>query len=74
MNDRDSDNLNFLLSVSPEVLADWYLQADEDDLSYATELLETVNNKLHEMAIENELETSDFLAAKLILLKFTDEL
>lgn len=74
MNARDSDNLNFLLSVSPEVLTDWYLQADEDDLSYATELLETVNNELHEMAIENELETSDYLAAKLILLKFTDEL
>ena len=70
MNAEDSNNLNFLLSVSPEVLTDWYLQADEDDLSYATELLETANNKLHEMAIENE--TSDFLAAKLILLKFTD--
>lgn len=40
MNEHDFANLRFLLLSSPEVLADWYEQVDEDDHEYAMELLQ----------------------------------
>ena len=39
MNQRDRDNLNFLMTSSDEVLREWYSSANEDDLIYAQELL-----------------------------------
>jgi hypothetical protein len=39
MNQRDRDNLNFLMTSSDEVLREWYASANEDDLIYAQELL-----------------------------------
>ena len=39
MNERDRDNLNFLLHASPEVLKDWESKMPTDDLEYAQELL-----------------------------------
>lgn len=39
MNQRDRDNLNFLMTSSDEVLREWYSLANEDDLIYAQELL-----------------------------------
>ena len=55
MNQRDRDNLDFLLNASPEVIQDWYEQMDDDDIEYAFELLE---------AYSQELEIED-LSAKL---------
>jgi hypothetical protein len=46
MNDWDKDNLNFLLTVSSEVFEDWLLQADEDDIDYAMELLRSAKSEL----------------------------
>lgn len=40
MNDHDFENLRFLLLATPDVLADWFKQTDEDDHEYAIELLE----------------------------------
>lgn len=45
-NDWDRDNLNFLLNASPEVMADWEAQADEDDRIYAQELLDAYAEEL----------------------------
>ena len=39
MNQRDTNNLNFLRNLSPEALLAWYEQASEDDIEYAGELL-----------------------------------
>lgn len=39
MNQRDRDNLNFLMTSSDEVLREWYSLANEYDLIYAQELL-----------------------------------
>ena len=63
MNQHDKDNLNFLLSASPEVLLDWYNSVEEDDHIYASELLaayqEEVNDleekNIYEFEIEEEL-------------------
>ncbi len=43
MNEHDFQNLRFLLLSSPEVLADWYENVDEDDHDYAIELLEAAS-------------------------------
>lgn len=46
MNQRDRDNLDFLLNASPEVIQDWYEQMDDDDIEYAFELLEAYSQEL----------------------------
>jgi hypothetical protein len=43
MNEHDFQNLRFLLLASPDVLADWYENVDEDDHDYAVELLEAAS-------------------------------
>lgn len=66
MNQRDRDNLDFLLSASPEVIRDWYEQMDDDDIQYAFELLEMAKEEL----IEQQLAVSDLSDAKAIILKY----
>jgi hypothetical protein len=66
MNQRDRDNLDFLLSASPEVIKDWYEQMDDDDIQYAFELLEMAKEEL----IEQQLVGSDLSDAKAIILKY----
>lgn len=39
MNKWDRDNLYFILNTSDEAFADWMLQADDDDINYALELI-----------------------------------
>lgn len=39
MNQRDADNLMFLMNLTSKGLKEWYTQADEDDRLYAEELL-----------------------------------
>lgn len=46
MNQRDRDNLNFLMTSSDEVLREWYASANEDDLIYAQELLSAYEMEL----------------------------
>jgi len=59
MNDRDKNNLMFLLSLSEEGLMKWYEQASTDDQEYADELLmnalNIVADVIHESVIENEM-------------------
>jgi hypothetical protein len=40
MDQRDLDNLKFLLDSSPEQIRAWYQQVSDDDLIYAAELME----------------------------------
>lgn len=69
MNQRDQDNLDFLLNASPEVIQDWYQQMSDDDIQYAVELLEMAKEEL----IEQQLAGSDLSDAKTILSKFIKE-
>jgi hypothetical protein len=39
MNQRDRENLNFLLTIDQETFDDWVSQADDDDLEYALDLI-----------------------------------
>ena len=58
-NDWDRDNLMFLLKASPDVMADWDAQADEDDRAYARELLDAYAEELrleaHDLLIESKM-------------------
>ena len=56
MNDHDRQNLNFLLTASPEVIADWYTKVDEDDIAYAQELLAMAAQELKEEALALRIE------------------
>ena len=40
MNQRDKENLKFLLSSSPERLREWYNQVSDEDLIYASDLMD----------------------------------
>lgn len=67
MTERDIENLNFLLSVSPEGMALWFQSANYDDLVYAEELLQqyVIAN------VDVMVDKSDLTEAKNYLKKFT---
>lgn len=46
MNERDRNNLEFLLSISEPTLKAWYASVTPDDIEYATELLKAYSNEL----------------------------
>lgn len=56
MNDHDKQNLNFLLTASPEVIADWFTKVDQDDIDYAHELLAMAAEELRQDAIALRVE------------------
>jgi hypothetical protein len=66
MNQRDRDNLDFLLNASPEIIQDWYNKVEDDDILYAFELLEMAKEELIEMQIAG----SDLSDVKAIILKY----
>ena len=59
-NDRDRENLNFLMQCDNETLADWFQHTGTDDLDYAWELLAAYSRELElaalELRVEAELE------------------
>ena len=57
MEQRDVDNLNFLLGLTPTALKQWYEQASEDDVEYASELLDTYEQELD--TIQHEINITD---------------
>lgn len=58
MNQRDLDNLNFLLTSSKEVLIDWYDSVGEDCHAYAQELLEIASIEILDQHRATELTNS----------------
>lgn len=70
MNDHDRNNLNFLLSVTPDVFDDWMNQADIDDIDYALELLSTHRSELVVKELELEDAVEDTAQALSILKSF----
>jgi len=70
MNDEDRNNLNFLLTVSPEVFEDWFDQADEDDVDYALELFAKRKTELALKELEFSDVIEDITQANQVLRKF----
>jgi hypothetical protein len=72
-NDWDRDNLNFLLNTKGDDFKAWFAQADEDDKSYAQELMDAYSAELqlkaHELAIEAEM-SLEYVEANTVLGKF----
>ena len=56
MNDHDYNNLQFLLTVTPVQLANWYddmvASGSEDDLAYALELIRTAGSEIELRRLE----------------------
>ncbi len=70
LTERDVGNLNFLVNASDEVLRDWMANfADEDDLQYASELLEMLKHRILDLAAER----SDLSDSRKILSKFVSK-
>lgn len=74
MNDWDQNNLNFLLSLTPEEFEQFMNDSDEDDLAYALELVQreksTVLNKMEELIETVVNENMDLTEAQSVLAKF----
>jgi hypothetical protein len=70
MNQHDKDNLQFLLTATPDVLKDWYDSVDRDDHEYAIELirLHTAEIIVHNMEVADNVE--DLSEAQRILARY----
>ncbi len=58
MNERDKENLEFLLTASPETIKDWFNQMSSDDHDYAVELMDIYEQELNKKAKEIDLKIS----------------
>ena len=64
LSENDMQNLDFLLNASPEVLADWAATVSEDDLDYATELLQMLQLRIIDICAEKDLSESQEILSK----------
>jgi hypothetical protein len=75
MNDWDKDNLNFLMTISPELLKDFLQVMNGDDVAYAMELLRTAKAEILVESMEYEesynQHDEEFSEASAVLNKFT---
>ena len=71
MDPNDKKNLEFLLTIKPKGYIEWFLQATEDDLKYAEELLKRAKNEcVLKLFSEQKDEVKDTTQAQDILKKF----
>lgn len=66
MNERDYDNLRFLLAIDGDGMSRWVAQASDDDIEYARVLLEMARLDLIDVAIDkgHSLQQSSLLLSK----------
>jgi hypothetical protein len=70
MTDNDRDNLNFLLTVTPEGFEAWLNQADDDDVNYALELLKMRKSEILVKLMDASDKVEDTSEANQALKKF----
>lgn len=70
MNQHDKDNLQFLLTASPEVLKDWYDSVDRDDHEYAIELIRLHTSEIIVHNMEMADNVTDLSEARQVLAKY----
>lgn len=68
MNERDYNNLQFLLTSSQEVIADWYLKTSIDDIEYAMQILTAASKEMR--FITGEISDEDCAEANEVLARF----
>jgi hypothetical protein len=70
MNQHDKDNLQFLLTATPDVLKNWYDSVDRDDHEYAIELIRLHTSEIivHNMEAADNVE--DLSEAQRILARY----
>lgn len=63
MTENDTDNLNFLLNATQDVLRDWLNHVDEDDIDYAIDLLQMFQLRIIDIIATHDLtQTKDLLS------------
>jgi hypothetical protein len=70
MNQHDKDNLQFLLTATPNVLKNWYDSVNRDDHEYAIELIKMHTSEIivHNMEAADDVE--DLSEARQVLAKY----
>ena len=63
MNQRDLDNLAYLLTFSPSELQEWMLTQPKDDQQYAIELLQLAPHEILDMAVSAMTEFPEAMEA-----------
>jgi RecB family endonuclease NucS len=77
MNQEDRNNLNFLLTVSPQVLLDWFTKTHAEDHAYAKQIMDMYQHELdlREQIIHVDRQVASmttFPDAERVLKKFVD--
>ena len=70
MNQHDKDNLQFLLTATPDVLKDWYDSVDRDDHEYAIELIRMHTAEIIVHNMEQNEDVTDLSEARQVLARF----
>ena len=70
MNQHDKDNLQFLLTATPDVLKDWYDSVDRDDHEYAIELIRMHTAEIIVHNMEQNEDVTDLSEAQRVLAKY----
>lgn len=70
MNERDVNNLQFLLCCDREVLNSWYNDASPDELEYALNLINTFYKKVLHDYEHPDAPVEDLTQAEQVLAKF----
>lgn len=68
MNEHDYNNLQFLLTSSEDVIADWFLKTSADDIEYAMEIMAVASKEMS--FITREINDDDCTEANELLQKF----
>jgi hypothetical protein len=68
MNEHDYNNLQFLLTSSEEVIADWFLKTSADDIEYAMQIMAAASKEMS--FITREINDDDCTEANELLQKF----
>ena len=70
MNDRDYNNLQFLLTSSEEIIADWFLKTSADDIEYAMQIMLMAGQEMQAISSEIHDEDANFEEANAVLSRF----
>jgi hypothetical protein len=71
MNDWDRNNLQFILSLTPEQFDEWYSSISQDDVEYAIEIIRQARSETVVKMAEIFDEVPDLSLARSVLANFT---
>jgi hypothetical protein len=71
MNDWDRNNLQFILSLTPEQFDEWYSSISQDDVEYAIEIIRQARSETVVKMAEIFDDAEDLSLARSVLANFT---